>query len=278
MPLTAVAGCRTTRPVPPARLFLWLWSLAGVGLGVHAAVVGPPPLWLPLGGLLVLTTVCTIGCLFPTFQIYADVVQRGTPGRRLIALTFDDGPHPESTRRVLSLLAEYDAKATFFVVGQKVERYPDVAREIVAAGHTLALHGYSHDRLYSLRGTAYVQRDLERSQAAIERACGVRPVLFRPPIGFVSHLTSIGSERAGVTLVTWSVRGLDGYAGAKREAVQRRVLPGLRDGAIVLLHDASEREDFVPVGIEALPEILESIRTAGLRAVTVDELLAAEAR
>src|SRR5690606_19218783 len=128
---------------------------------------------------------------------YADLITELPRGGRRVALTFDDGPHPETTRVVLRLLEARSAKATFFVVGRKAERYPEVVREIVAAGHALGLHGYRHDRLYSLRSIRYVLDDIARSQDAIERVCGERPLLFRPPIGFVSHLTAIAVEKAG---------------------------------------------------------------------------------
>ena len=259
--------------MPPARLLLWLLSLACLAVAAHAFSVQPPPVWVAALLLLLLATVATVGVLFPRLEVFADVLQRA-PGRGAVALTFDDGPHPESTRRVLSLLAEHGARATFFVVGHKAELYPDVVREIVAAGHTLGLHGYAHDRLYSLRSERYVRRDVERTQAAIEQACGVRPTLFRPPVGFLSFSTSFAAERAGIALVAWSARGLDGYRGARAERVLARLLRGLEDGAIVLLHDAAEREDFEPVSVAVLPALLAKLREQGLRAVTVEELFA----
>jgi peptidoglycan/xylan/chitin deacetylase (PgdA/CDA1 family) len=260
--------------VPVARLLLWLLSLACIAFALVAFRTTPaPPVWQPLLLLTSLATLATLGTLFPRLEIYTEVAQRGATGRRRVALTFDDGPHPETTRRVLALLAEHGAKATFFVVGQKVERYPDVVREIVAGGHELGLHGFVHDRLYSLRSTRYVQQDIKRTQRAIEAACGVRTWLFRPPIGFVGHLIAIAADRAGVELVAWSARGLDGWSGARADRVLPRLLSGLQDGAIVMLHDASEREAFVPVSIELLPELLRELRERGLTAVSVSELL-----
>jgi len=258
--------------VPLARLLLWLLSLACIVFALDA-FGSPPPVWQPVLLLLCLATLATLGTLFPRLQIYTAVLQSVAAGRKRVALTFDDGPHPETTRRVLALLAEHGAKATFFVVGQKVERYPDVVREIVAAGHELGLHGFVHDRLYSLRSTTYVQQDIARTQRAIETACGVQTRLFRPPIGFVGHLIAIAADRADVELVAWSARGLDGWSGARAERVLPRLLRGLRDGAIVMLHDASEREAFVPVSLELLPELLNELHQRGLKAVSVTELM-----
>lgn len=259
--------------MPPARLLLWTLSLAGLGVAVRAVVVAPPPVGVTAGLLLLLATWATLGVLFPGLRVYADPITRLLPAERRIALTFDDGPHPETTREILRLLAASRAKATFFVVGRKVEQHPDVVREIVAGGHALGLHGYEHDRLYSLRSTRYVLADIARSQAAIEAACGVRPTLFRPPIGFVSHLTAIAAERARVTLAGWSVRGLDGVRGADPERVAARVLPRIKSGAIVMLHDAAERDDYLPVSLSVLPRVLARVAELGLETVTLEATL-----
>jgi peptidoglycan/xylan/chitin deacetylase (PgdA/CDA1 family) len=256
--------------VPPARLLLWFLSIASLGLAVRAFAVAPPPIWVTAGLLALLATWATLGALFPGLRVYADLITRLPLGQRRVALTFDDGPHPETTRAVLRLLEARGAKATFFVVGRKAERYPDVLREIVAAGHALGLHGYRHDRLYSLRSSRYVLADIERSQDAIEAICGVRPRLFRPPIGFVSHLTAIAVERAEVTLAGWSVRALDGLRGATAERVAARVLPRIEDGAIVMLHDAAEREDHLPVSIAVLPRVLDRVAELGLETVLLE--------
>ncbi len=256
--------------MPPARVLLWFLSFASLGLAVRAFTVEPPPIWVTTALLLLLATWATLGALFPGLRIYADLITRLPVGKRRVALTFDDGPHPETTREVLRLLESRGAKATFFVVGRKAERYPDVLREIVAAGHAVGLHGYRHDRLYSLRSSRYVVEDIARSQDAIERVCGQRPALFRPPIGFVSHLTAIAVERAGVTLAGWSVRALDGVRGATAARVAARVLPRIEDGAIVMLHDAAEREDYSPVSLEVLPAVLERVAELGLETALLE--------
>jgi peptidoglycan/xylan/chitin deacetylase (PgdA/CDA1 family) len=108
----------------------------------------------------------------------------------------------------------------------------------------------------------------------VEAACGQRPTLFRPPIGHVSSRTARGASLAGVTLVAWSLRVFDGVGKPSPERVLARVARGLRPGAIVLLHDASEREDFEPTSIDALPGILELVAERGLRCLRVDELIA----
>jgi len=204
--------------------------------------------------------------------MYGDAVARGKAGTRRVALTFDDGPHPVTTRAVLDLLREHGARATFFVLGHKVETYPEIVREIHEAGHTLGIHGFQHDRLFSFRSPGYAWRQVERTRQAIARACGVSPNLFRPPVGFASYRTFRGAERAAVRIIAWSVRSLDGVRSADPNRVAQRVIERLEDGAIVLLHDAAERDDFTPASIAALPEILRAVRERGLSAVGVDQL------
>jgi peptidoglycan/xylan/chitin deacetylase (PgdA/CDA1 family) len=205
--------------------------------------------------------------------MYATVHCAASPRERQVALTFDDGPHPHTTPAVLDILQRHDAVATFFLVGRKVDKYPEVVRQIVARGHALGLHGYEHDRLFALKTPAYVARDIEKTRAAVERACGVRPKHFRPPIGFVSPRTAAGARRADAPLIGWSARAYDGTAGTSPNSVVRRIEAGLRPGAIVLLHDAAENDDFAPAAVEALPRILESLHERGLRTVTVEQLL-----
>jgi peptidoglycan-N-acetylglucosamine deacetylase len=255
--------------VPPARIGLWVLSLGGLALLAKSLLDYPPPLWLAVSALLIYVVYATAGVIFPQLEMYGDVIWRGESG---VALTFDDGPHPETTRRVLRILAERGHRATFFVVGRKVRLYPEVVREIHDAGHALGLHGYLHDRLFSFKPPSYVRSDIERTQRAIEDACGCRPSLFRPPIGHVSSRTAKGASRAGVTLVAWSVRAFDGVTKPSTERILRRIERGLEPGAIVLLHDAAEREDFEPASIAALPQILDLIEKKGLRTVHIEEL------
>lgn len=249
-------------------------TIAAFALVVRTLAVGPIPTWLALLALGSYVTYATLGVLVPQLEMYGDIVWRAEPGRRAVALTFDDGPHPETTRKILEILAHGGHHATFFVVGQKVEQHPDVVRELCEAGHDVALHGYEHDRLYCLKPPRWVEQDIRRSQLAIERACGRTPTLLRPPVGYASHRTTLGARRAGVTLVAWSARGIDGLGETDPARVARRIEKRLQDGAIVMLHDASERDDFEPASVQALPRILRTLEQQGLRGVTVAELLA----
>lgn len=259
--------------MPISRLLLWLVSLAALvwcALSLHRPLPGSLELGLAFAGLFVYAT---LGVLWPQSGMYGDALCRGKPGSRTVALTFDDGPHPVTTRAVLDILREHGIRGTFFLLGHKVEAHPEVVREIHAAGHVLGVHGFQHDRLFCLRSSRYAVAQIERAQRAVADACGVTPSLFRPPIGFASHLTFRGAERAGVQIVAWSVRSLDGLKRAHSARVAERVIRHLEDGAIVLLHDAAEHDDFVPASIAALPEILKALRASEYTAVGVDQML-----
>lgn len=255
------------------RLLLWGCSLGGLGFSLAAARFGPPSVWIVALVLVAYATVILLGVFLPRLGMYAAVHCEARGTARAIALTFDDGPDPRTTPAVLDILERYEAVATFFVVGHKVDKYPEVVRQIVARGHALGLHGYEHDRLFALKPPAYVAADIEKTRDAVERACGVRPQLFRPPIGFVSPRTAAGASRVQAPLIGWSARAYDGTGPVSPERVVRRIEAGLRAGAIVLLHDAAERDDFTPAAIEALPRILEAIQRRGLATVTVERLL-----
>lgn len=258
--------------MPIARGLLWIASAAALALLARTLLGAAPPPWvaaLALGGYLALAT---LGTLVPQLEMYGDVLWRGAPGARGVALTFDDGPDPQATPRVLEHLAAHGARATFFVIGEKARRHPELVRRIAREGHSIGVHGDAHDRLHSLRSPRRVLEDLERALAAVEAATGARPTRFRPPIGHVSPRTVAAARQAGVTLVAWSVRARDGLGSPSPEAVAARVTRGLRDGAIVAMHDASERGEREPASVAALPLVLRELRARDLAAVTLDEL------
>src|SRR5436309_611809 len=211
----------------PARIAFLAWSTALGMLAGLAAVRGQlDP--RRLGALSAAWyAVATIGVFFPRLEMYGPIVSRGPAGRRSVALTFDDGPHPVTTRRILALLAATRHRATFFVLGAKARRYPEVVREIHAAGHTLAVHGDRHDRLHAFRMPWRVRDELLRAVRAVEDVTGVRPRYFRPPLGHTSVTTTRGARRAAMTLVSWSTRGLDGVRGTTPETVVARVARGV---------------------------------------------------
>jgi peptidoglycan/xylan/chitin deacetylase (PgdA/CDA1 family) len=248
-------------------MLLFAATAALLALTGYAVLARPPPLGWAVFGLVGYAGLLLGGVLMLPWRVFVDALVRGPKGARGVVLTFDDGPHPRWTRAVLDVLASRGAKATFFVVGRKAEEHPDVVRAIVAQGHSVGLHSYAHDRLLSLRTERRVRADLERGIAVLAGIVGSRPSLFRPPVGHTNPNIARVAADLDLTVVAWTVRGLDGLAGARPADVAARIDRGLRDGAIVLLHDAAERGDREPAAVKALPAILEAIAARGLEVV-----------
>lgn len=258
--------------IKAARLLLFV---AATSTGVVASLcsVSGQPGWLWVLVLALATGgLASLGIYFPRLEMYGEVLCRASSGSARLALTFDDGPHPVTTRRVLAALGPTRHRATFFVLGAKVEKYEDVVREIRAAGHSLAIHGYTHDRLHPFRSPSRVASELVRALDAVERACGMRPHWFRPPLGQTSPTTVLGVKRARLKLIGWSGRGLDGVRWRSAESVLKSVLRGLDDGAVLVLHDAAENDDFEPASLSILPRLLAELDARGLTSVGIDSL------
>jgi peptidoglycan/xylan/chitin deacetylase (PgdA/CDA1 family) len=181
------------------------------------------------------------------------------------ALTFDDGPHPEGTPAVLDALDAAAATATFFLVGEQVERRPELAREIAARGHAVALHGYRH-RLVLRRTRRALADDLDRAAALIAEAAGVPPLYYRAPYGVFSGASLALARQRGWIPFLWSRWGRDWERRATEGTIARRAASRLAGGDVVLLHDA---DHYSSAGswrstVEALPAILEAGSSLGM--------------
>jgi peptidoglycan/xylan/chitin deacetylase (PgdA/CDA1 family) len=181
------------------------------------------------------------------------------------ALTFDDGPHPEGTPAVLEILASSSAQATFFLVGEQIQRSPSLAAEIVAAGHGVGLHCHRHRNLLRL-SPRQVREDLERARWAIGTHTGIEPRLYRPPYGVLNAAALAAARRRGWRTLLWSHWGRDWEAGASPESIAGLLTAGAGRGSVLLLHDA---DDYSAPGswrrtAAALPRVLEAMSARGL--------------
>jgi peptidoglycan/xylan/chitin deacetylase (PgdA/CDA1 family) len=177
-----------------------------------------------------------------------------TPG--VVYLTFDDGPDPAVCGQILTILAREQIHATFFVVGQKVLRYPDVTRRMAAEGHTIGNHSWDHSRLSALsyRGVVW---QLTTTQDAVARVTGVHPTLFRPPYGATNSTVARAVGATGLQTVMWSVDPRD-WSQPGSGAITTRVVTSSRPGSIILLHCLH------PQTAAALPQIIAGLRARGL--------------
>lgn len=215
-------------------------------------------------------------CTAPASQVLGPTLVSGPAAGNRIALTFDDGPAHPFTGQVLDILREARVPATFFVCGKNVERFPEIVRRMQAEKHTIGNHTYSHPALY-FKTRGRIAEEIDRTQAAIEKAAGVRPRLFRPPYGGRWLGLFDVLEQRGMRVIQWSVASFDWEKKRGSDEIARMTLDQLRPGSVILLHDG--REPRAPGDVDAastvaaLPAILEGARKAGLEFVSVDEFL-----
>lgn len=190
------------------------------------------------------------------------------PDTTAVALTFDDGPHSEGTPLALDLLSEFDVTATFFLVGEQVEKLPRVAAEIARRGHRIGLHGYRHRTLVRLTARG-LEDELSRAAYTIASATGTEPVLYRPPRGMFTYTGLAVARGRGLTPVLWAADGRDWRRSATPTSICARVTARLSGGEIILLHDA---DHYAASGswrntLGSVPLILAELTARGLRAV-----------
>lgn len=259
--------------VPTARVLFYAATACAFAIAARSILISPVPIALSLGALVAYVTLMLGGVFILRWRVYVDAIVRGPDDARGVVLTFDDGPDPAHTPRVLDALDRAKAKATFFVIAKKAEEHPELVREMLARGHTVGLHAYAHDRLFSLRTPGRVKADLEKGLDVLEAITGERTLLFRPPIGHTNPIIARVVDELELIVIGWSVSARDGTKGQSRDAVLGRVRRGLDHGAIVLMHDASERGDFEPLGPTVLPEVLATIAEEGLEVVPLPSFL-----
>lgn len=196
---------------------------------------------------------------------------RGRTDLQAVALTFDDGPSPD-TERILDVLAEHKISGTFFMIGCHVERFPQTARRIVASGHEIGNHSHSHP-IYLYRSPRETRRQLKRAQAVIAATTGVTPNLARPPCGVRTPAYFRAARRLGLRTVQWDVAGFD-WKRRSGGQIAHDVLRKVGTGSIVLLHDGdSEGKRDRHETVTALPLIIEGLRARRLRIVPLSQLL-----
>jgi len=203
--------------------------------------------------------------------LFGPVLNRLPAGTEAVSITFDDGPNPDATPRILDALGKEGVHATFFVLGRHAERWPNLVRRMADEGHQLGNHGYWHRKLHR-RSPAYVRDDLVRGTDAIAQAAGVRPKVFRAPHGFRNPWVTPIAASLGQRTIGWSLGVWDSARPGAGE-IARRALNGLHAGSILLLHDG---DGYDPAGdrlqtAEALPVIIRGLRDRGLRIATLPE-------
>ncbi len=252
--------------------------LVSVSLGLHAlaatSLLAVPSRWpWALAVVVADHLALTAAGLVPRLALLGPNLRSLAPSReRQLALTFDDGPDPAVTPRVLDQLDRHRARASFFCIGESVRRHPALAREIVARGHRIENHSYHHSKAFSLYGPLRQRSEIVRAQATIADVVGREPGLFRAPAGLRNAFLEPILQREGLRLVSWTRRGFDTVSRDPRR-VAAKLIRGLAAGDILLLHDGDPARDAdgTPVALPALELVLGEMERRQLVSVPVDE-------
>jgi peptidoglycan/xylan/chitin deacetylase (PgdA/CDA1 family) len=205
--------------------------------------------------------------LFPN-----SITRQGNPKKVALALTFDDGPDLHYTPKILDILKKYNVKATFFVVGTLIQKYPAIFNRIIREGHAVGNHSFQHLKICELSAEK-ARFQLARNQELIEKAGGRRELIFRPPYGALDPASVNLISKLGYKIILWTIDSLD-WRGLKKQQVITNVIPNLKYGYIVLQHSASETKlEDLTGSIDALPEIIKTAKSRGYRLITIPELL-----
>jgi len=226
-------------------------------------------------GLFVLGTI-----LFTIFFDQAVIVRRGTiyhvlSAEKVVALTFDDGPSPDWTLKILDELKEAQVKATFFMLGAHVEKYPDVARRVASEGHEIGNHTYDHHVLIYYK-TEELEREILDAQAAIYKVTGITTKYFRPPKAWLTASEKKAIKKMGYETILWSLNSKD-WVTFHDKQITSYILRNIRPGDIILFHDSGGV--FYPEGgnrkqtVKTISRLVNKLREKGYRFVTISELL-----
>lgn len=242
---------------------------------VSAIAVGASPLTWPWALAAVAANQALIGgaVMWPRSTWIGENIRRlpeTSNPKKEIALTFDDGPDPEITPRVLDLLDASGQKGSFYVVGERVEKHPLIIQEIVKRGHAVENHSHRHTSTFAFYSSSRLHRELEAAQRAIADASGSMPRFFRAPMGFRTPFLDPVIARLGLHYTSWTRRGFDSTAKAPGPVLQRLVT-NLSAGDVLLMHDGSmlSSQRARPIVLDVLPELLKTLSDRGLKSITL---------
>lgn len=204
------------------------------------------------------------------YQLFGKLVNRVDTNEKVIALTFDDGPLPEATEQIIHLLAAENVRATFFVTGNAIELHPDSAKSLIAAGHQIGNHSYSHQRMV-LMGYDTVAAEIDKTNQLIRNLGYREDIVFRPPYGKKLFTLPYYLSQKNITSITWDVEP-ESYPdiAADSQQIAQHVVDNVRPGSIILLHVMFKSRE---PSMLAVPAIVQRLKADGYRFVTVNELL-----
>lgn len=222
--------------------------------------------WYLLGVIICWLTLTIVGSFHIRWNYHLESLNENhNIDKNQIAITFDDGPNSEYTLQVLSLLKRYDAKATFFCIGQNIKTNPELLKRIITEGHVIGNHTNTHNENFGFLKEENVVTELLEANAIIKKVTGFEPKLFRPPFGVTNPSIKKAIKRVGLQSIGWSIRTLD-TTSKSRQSIIKSIKRNVKIGDVILLHDTSEKS------IEILEQLLVFLKEQQIESVTIPTL------
>ncbi|MGY0391039.1 polysaccharide deacetylase family protein [Bizionia sp. KMM 8389] len=235
------------------------------------SLIEPISIWWFVALFFVWFTLTAFGSGLVSWKYYINILNvSATKNLNHVSITFDDGPHPDFTPKVLELLKKHNAKATFFCIGKEIESNPTLFKQILREGHTIGNHSYTHAHNFGFFNTEKVQKELEKTNNIIYQLTQHQVKLFRPPFGVTNPNIARAVKRLNFTTIGWNKRSLD-TTSLSESKILKRATKNLKPGDVILLHDTSEKS------VRVLERLLLFLQANNLQSVTVDTLFNTQA-
>lgn len=230
----------------------------------------------PFKVLLVISIIMLAVC-YPVFHVKSsganNVIYSVPMKEKIVALTYDDGPYPVYTEQIIQVLDKYQVKATFFMIGKQVQRYPEIAKMVMDRGHVIANHTYDHPHNLEACSPSQIKTELEDSERILTQLTGHRTLFFRPPCGFINSTVSLIAQEEGYRTILWTVSA-DHHDAPTPALMAERVLRLIKPGGIILMHDGKMQPRWKDVLATSI--IIRTLLEKGYRFVTIPELVKQE--
>lgn len=255
---------------------LRFYTINGIALVIFLGLLlggffGNVPAWLYILFVIIWIAITVIGSFQIRWNYHLNSLNHNYKSlEKIISITFDDGPNPHFTPKILSLLKKHGAKATFFLIGQNAEKYPQLVRQIIEEGHSIGNHSYSHSKNFGFFSNEKVETELIRTNSILKEITGRDIKLFRPPFGVTNPNIKKALRKTKHQSIGWSKRSLD-TTSLSEDKILGKITANLKDGDIILLHDSHAKT------LVVLEQLLLFLRSHQLQSVPVERLLEIEA-